>query len=32
MPTLSGDVDLTNPLSGYFGDGSYFGGLQAGYN
>ncbi|MBV9627747.1 MAG: carbohydrate porin [Xanthobacteraceae bacterium] len=32
VPTLSGSVDLTNPLSGYFGDGSYFGGLQAGYN
>jgi high affinity Mn2+ porin len=31
-PTLSGAVDLTNPLNGYFGDGSYFGGLQAGYN
>ena len=32
VPTLRGDVDLTNPLRGYFGDGSYFGGLQAGYN
>jgi high affinity Mn2+ porin len=32
VPTLSGSVDLTNPLSGYFGDGSYFGGLQTGYN
>jgi high affinity Mn2+ porin len=31
-PSLSGSVDLTNPLNGYFGDGSYFGGLQAGYN
>ena len=29
---MSGSVDLTNPLSGYFGDGSYFGELQAGYN
>ncbi len=31
-PALSGSVDLTNPLNGYFGDGSYFGGLQVGYN
>ncbi len=31
-PLLSGSVDLTKPLNGYFGDGSYFGGLQAGYN
>ena len=31
-PILTGSLDLTNPLNGYFGDGSYFGGLQAGYN
>jgi high affinity Mn2+ porin len=31
-PPLTGSLDLTNPLNGYFGDGSYFGGLQAGYN
>ena len=31
-PPLIGSLDLTNPLNGYFGDGSYFGGLQAGYN
>ena len=31
-PVLTGSLDLTNPLSGYFGDGSYFGGLQAGYH
>ena len=31
-PVLTGSIDLTNPLNGYFGDGSYFGGLQVGYN
>lgn len=31
-PLLTGSVDLTNPLNGYFGDGSYFGGFQVGYN
>ena len=31
-PILTGTLDLTNPLNGYFGDGSYFGGLQAGHN
>jgi high affinity Mn2+ porin len=31
-PPLSGSLDLTKPLNGYFGDGSYFGGLQVGYN
>ena len=31
-PILTGSLNLTNPLNGYFGDGSYFGGLQAGYN
>jgi high affinity Mn2+ porin len=32
VPALSGSLNLQKPFNGYFGDGSYFGGLQAGYN
>jgi len=31
-PTLSGSLDLFNPFSSFVTDGSYFVGLQAGYN
>jgi high affinity Mn2+ porin len=31
-PPLNGSVNLTKPVNGYFGDGSYFGALQMGYN
>ena len=31
-PTLAGSLDLTNSFNAFKGDGSYFAGLQAGYN
>jgi high affinity Mn2+ porin len=31
-PGLSGSLDFYNPLDGFKGSGSFFGGLQAGYN
>jgi high affinity Mn2+ porin len=32
VPTLNGSLDFYNPYNGFTGTGSYFAGLQAGYN